>query len=210
MLKNLKISIWMTIVTTILLGVVYPFAVTALAQLIFPHQANGELIVRNGKVVGSHLIGQPFSSPGYFRSRPSAAGTGYDAGNSGGSNLGPTNKMLIDRVNGDVQKLQAENPNMPVPLDLVTTSASGLDPHISPEAAAFQTPRVARERGVTESDVRALLCTLKDVRAMALGATKRGPGVIKSGAHMPDRREMVVSSRAAKASKAGKNRLRFI
>ena len=157
MLKNLKISILMTIVTTILLCVVYPFAVTALAQLIFPHQANGELIMRDGKIVGSRLIGQPFSSPGYFRSRPSAAGSGYDAGNSGGSNLGPTNKMLIDRVNGDVQKLQGENPNMPVPIDLVTTSASGLDPHISPEAAAFQTPRVARERGMTENDVRALV-----------------------------------------------------
>ena len=157
MLKNLKISILMTIVTTILLGVVYPFAVTALAQLIFPHQANGELIIRDGKIVGSRLIGQPFSSPGYFRSRPSAAGNGYDAGNSGGSNLGPTNKMLIDRVNGDVQKLQAENPNMPVPIDLVTTSASGLDPHISPEAAAFQIPRVARERVMPENDVRALV-----------------------------------------------------
>lgn len=157
MIKNLKISILMTIVTTILLGIIYPFTVTALAQLIFPNQANGELITRDGKIVGSRLIGQPFSSPGYFRSRPSAAGTGYDAANSGGSNLGPTNKMLIDRVNGDVQKLQAENPNMAVPMDLVTTSASGLDPHISPEAAEFQIPRVARERGMTENDVRMLV-----------------------------------------------------
>jgi K+-transporting ATPase ATPase C chain len=157
MIKNLKISILMTIVTTILLGVVYPFVVTGLAQLIFPKQANGELIMQHGKIVGSRLIGQPFSSPGYFRSRPSAAGNGYDAGNSGGSNLGPTNKMLIDRVNGDVQKLQVENPSMPVPMDLVTTSGSGLDPHISPEAAAFQIPRVARERGMTENDVRALV-----------------------------------------------------
>src|ERR1700731_677915 len=157
MIKNLKISILMTIVTTILLGVIYPFTVTALAQLIFPKQANGELIVQKGKIGGSRLIGQPFFSPGYFRSRPSAAGSGYDAGNSGGSNLGPTNKMLIDRVNGDVQKLQAENPNMPVPMDLVTTSGSGLDPHISPEAAAFQIPRVARERGMTENDVRAVV-----------------------------------------------------
>jgi potassium-transporting ATPase KdpC subunit len=157
MIKNLKISILMTIVTTILLGIIYPFVVTGLAQLIFPKQANGELITQNGKIVGSRLIGQPFSSPGYFRSRPSAAGTGYDAGSSGGSNLGPTNKMLIDRVNGDVQKLQAENPTMPVPMDLLTTSGSGLDPHISPEAAAFQTPRVARERGMAENDVRALV-----------------------------------------------------
>ena len=151
MMKNLKISILMTIVTTILLGVIYPFVVTGLAQLIFPRQANGELLTKNGKIVGSRLIGQPFSSPGYFRSRPSAAGAGYDAGNSGGSNLGPTNKMLIDRVNGDVQKLQTENPNMPAPMDLVTTSGSGLDPHISPEAAAFQTPRVARERRMAEN-----------------------------------------------------------
>jgi len=157
MMKNLKISILMTIVTTLLLGIVYPFVVTGLAQLIFPKQANGGLITQDGKIVGSRLIGQPFSSPGYFRSRPSAAGNGYDAGNSSGSNLGPTNKMLIDRVNGDVQKLQAENPNMPVPMDLITTSGSGLDPHISPEAAAFQTPRVARERSMTETDVRALI-----------------------------------------------------
>ncbi len=157
MIKNLKIAVLMTIVTTILLGVVYPFVVTGLAQLIFPKQANGELITLNGKIVGSRLIGQPFSSPGYFRSRPSAAGKGYDAGNSGGSNLGPTNKMLIDRVNGDVQKLQAENPNAQVPMDLVTTSASGLDPHISPEAAEFQIPRVARERSMVENDVRALV-----------------------------------------------------
>lgn len=147
----------MTIVTTLLLGVVYPSVVTGLAQLIFPRQANGDLITVNGKVVGSRLIGQAFSSPGYFRSRPSAAGNGYDAGNSGGSNLGPTNKMLIDRVNGDVQKLQAENPNLTVPMDLVTTSGSGLDPHISPEAAAFQTPRVARERNMSESDVARLV-----------------------------------------------------
>jgi potassium-transporting ATPase KdpC subunit len=157
MKKNFMISIWMTIVTTLLLGIVYPFAVTGLAQLIFPKQANGSLITKNGTVVGSHLIGQSFSSPGYFRSRPSAAGNGYDAGNSGGSNLGPTNKTLIDRVNGDVQKAQAENPKMPVPLDLVTTSASGLDPHISPEAAAFQTQRVARERNMSESDVSSIV-----------------------------------------------------
>src|SRR5467141_1592485 len=157
MMKNLKIAILMTIATTILLGVVYPFAVTALAQLIFPKQANGELIMQNGKIVGSRLIGQPFSSPGSFRSRPSAAGTGYDAGNSGGSNLGPTNKMLVDRMSGDVQKAQAENPDALVPMDLVTTSGSGLDPHISPEAAAFQVPRIARERSMSEADVSTLV-----------------------------------------------------
>jgi K+-transporting ATPase ATPase C chain len=157
MMKNLKISILITIVTTLLLGVIYPAAVTGLAQLIFPAQANGSLISVNGRIVGSRLIGQAFSSPGYFRSRPSAAGSGYDAGNSGGSNLGPTNKALIDRVNGDVQKLQAENPNMAVPMDLVTTSGSGLDPHISPAAAAFQASRVARERSMNESEVASLI-----------------------------------------------------
>ncbi|MGH9679305.1 MAG: potassium-transporting ATPase subunit KdpC [Candidatus Acidiferrales bacterium] len=157
MKKNFMISIWMAIVTTILLGIVYPFVVTGLAQMLFPAEANGSLITENGKIVGSRLIGQPFSSPGYFRSRPSAAGNGYDAGNSGGSNLGPTNKMLIDRMDGDVKKLQAENPGVPVPADLVTTSASGLDPDISPAGAAFQAPRVAKERGMTEDAVRALI-----------------------------------------------------
>src|SRR5450631_2093275 len=157
MKKNLMISLWMTIATTILLGVVYPFVVTGLAQIIFPNQANGSLITMNGKVVGSHLIGQPFSSPGYFRSRPSAAGTGYDAGNSGGSNLGPTNKMLVDRMAGDVQKAQVENPSALVPMDLVTTCGSGLDPHISPAAAAFQVPRIAHERSISQADVRVLI-----------------------------------------------------
>jgi K+-transporting ATPase ATPase C chain len=157
MMKNLKISILMTIVTALLLGIVYPFAVTALAQLIFPKQANGSLLTLNGKVVGSSLIGQPFSSPGYFRSRPSAAGTGYDASASGGSNLGPTNKTLIDRISGDAQKLHAENPDLPVPMDLITTSGSGLDPHISPAAAAFQASRIAKERGMSEADVNNLI-----------------------------------------------------
>jgi potassium-transporting ATPase KdpC subunit len=158
MKKHFITAILMTVLTTVLLGIIYPFVVTGLAQLIFPKQANGSLITSNGKLIGSRLIGQPFSSPGYFRSRPSAAGNaGYDAGNSSGSNLGPTNKMLIDRMNGDIQKAQAENPGTPVPMDLVTTSGSGLDPHISPEAAAFQVPRIARERGMSEADVSALV-----------------------------------------------------
>jgi len=158
MKKNLIIAIWMTVLTTLLLGVVYPLAVTGLAQLFFPGEANGQLITQNGKLVGSRLIGQPFSSPGYFHSRPSAAGpAGYDAGNSGSSNLGPTNKSLVGRVNADVQKLRAENPALPVPIDLVTTSGSGLDPHISPAAAEFQIPRVARERHMSESELRALV-----------------------------------------------------
>jgi K+-transporting ATPase ATPase C chain len=166
MKKHFITSIMMTIVTTILLGLVYPFVVTGLAQVLFPRQANGDLITMNGKILGAHLIGQPFSSPGYFRSRPSAAGTGYDAANSSGSNLGPTNKMLIDRMAGDVQKAQAENPSVPVPMDLVTTSASGLDPHISPEAAAFQVPRIARERGMSEADVNTLVASHTEGRQL--------------------------------------------
>jgi K+-transporting ATPase ATPase C chain len=158
MKKNLIIAIWMTALTTVLLGIAYPLVVTGLAQILFPDRANGELISKNGRVVGSRLIGQPFSSPGYFRSRPSAAGpAGYDAANSGGSNLGPTNKSLVERVNADVQKLHAENPSVPVPADLVTASGSGLDPHISPAAAEFQVSRVARERHMSESEVRALV-----------------------------------------------------
>jgi K+-transporting ATPase ATPase C chain len=149
----------MTIVTTLLLGLLYPLAVTGLAQVIFRDKANGQLIARaDGTIIGSRIIGQPFSSPGYFRARPSVAGAaGYDAGASSGSNYGPTNQKLIARVKADLAKLQAGNPGQPVPVDLVTTSASGLDPHISPAAAAFQVPRVAQERGLTADEVRRIV-----------------------------------------------------
>jgi len=157
MKKNLLISISMTIATTILFGLIYPLIVTGLAQLIFPHKANGQLIEKDGAVVGSSIIGQGFSSPGYFHSRPSAAGNGWDAANSGGSNLGPTNQKLLDRVKGDVATAQADNPGTPVPIDLVTTSASGFDPHITPASADFQLPRVAKARGVSADEVRALV-----------------------------------------------------
>jgi K+-transporting ATPase ATPase C chain len=159
MKKNLFTAVLMTIATTVLLGILYPLLVTGLAQLIFPKQANGQLIYgKDGVVIGSQLIGQPFSGPAYFHSRPSAAGAaGYDATASGGSNLGPTNAQLITRVNGEVAKLQAENPDTPIPVDLVTTSGSGLDPDISPAAAQFQIRRVAAERKIPEAEVARLV-----------------------------------------------------
>lgn len=157
MKKNLLIALWFTLVTTVMFGVLYPLAITGLAQVLFPSRANGQLIERSGKVLGSKIIGQSFSEPGYFHSRPSSAGVGYDATSSSGSNLGPTNKTLIDRVKADVERAQAENPSAPVPVDLVTASGSGLDPEISPAAAEFQVPRVARERKIPEADVRAFV-----------------------------------------------------
>jgi potassium-transporting ATPase KdpC subunit len=159
MKKNLLISVWFTLVTTVMFGLIYPLGITGLSQLLFPRKANGQLIERNGKLVGSRIIGQAFTGAGYFHSRPSSAGTGngYDPTSSSGSNLGPTNKALLDRVNGDVQKLRAENPSVPIPIDLVTSSGSGLDPEISPAAAEFQVPRVARGRGISEQELRALV-----------------------------------------------------
>lgn len=168
-MKNLKIALLMTIVTTILLGLIYPLIITGLAQVIFRDKANGQIIARNGQLIGSRLIGQPFSSPGYFHSRPSAAGAvGYDAGASTGSNLGPTSQKLIDRVKADVEKLRAENPSQSIPADLVTTSASGLDPHISPAAAEFQLARVAWERGMNEVDLRNLVAQHSEGRTFGL------------------------------------------
>jgi K+-transporting ATPase ATPase C chain len=155
--RNLVTAALMTVVTTVLLGIIYPLAITTVAQVVFPDQANGQLVERNGTVVGSRIIGQRFAKPGYFRARPSATSTPYDAANSAGSQLGPTNKTLVDAVKTNVEAARQENPNAPVPIDLVTTSASGLDPHITPASAEFQVPRVARERGMPESDVRRIV-----------------------------------------------------
>ena len=157
MKKHLVTSILMTVITTLLLGVLYPLAVTLLAQVCFPDKANGQLIQRNGQTIGSRLIGQPFTGPRYFHSRPSAAGAGYDAANSSASNLGPTNRKLIDRIESDVSRLQSESPSAPIPIDLVTTSGSGLDPDITPAGAEFQIPRIAKERGMSEDNVRRLV-----------------------------------------------------
>ncbi len=157
MKKNLITAVLMTIATTILLGIIYPLVVTGFAQALFPKQANGQLIQKNGKIVGSSIIGQGFSGPAYFHSRPSAAGNGYDAANSNGSQFGPTNQKLIDRVKRDVAMAQADSPGALVPVDLVTASASGLDPHITPAAADFQLSRVAKERGTSVDRLRALV-----------------------------------------------------
>jgi potassium-transporting ATPase KdpC subunit len=157
MKKHLITALLMTIVTTILLGIAYPLLVTGLAHVLFPKKADGQLITRNGEAVGSRIIAQPFTGAKYFHPRPSNAGNGYDAANSGGTNYASTNKKLIDRVQSDVTAMEKDQPNQPIPVDLVTTSASGLDPEISPAAAEYQLARVAHERGVSESAVRALV-----------------------------------------------------
>jgi K+-transporting ATPase ATPase C chain len=157
MKTNLITAFLMTVAVTILLGLIYPLAVTGLAQVLFRDKANGQIISRNGEAIGSRIIAQPFTAAKYFHPRPSAAGNGYDAANSGGTNLAPTNQKLIDRVRTDAAALHSENPTQPVPVDLITTSASGLDPEISPAAAEFQIPRIARERGLTESTLHDLI-----------------------------------------------------
>ena len=158
MRKSLITSLLYTAITAVLLGIAYPLAMTALAQVLFPDQANGQLVTRNGVTVGSRIIGQPFTEPGYFHGRPSAAGAnGYDAASSGGSNYGPTNSKYIERVENDIADLQKQNPGVPVPIDLVTASGSGLDPDITPAAAEFQVSRVARERGVPQAELRKLV-----------------------------------------------------
>jgi K+-transporting ATPase ATPase C chain len=169
MIREVRPAIVMVVALTLVTGLAYPLLMTQLAEMIFPYQAQGSLLTRDGKVVGSLLIGQEFKSDRYFHGRPSATTAPdpadstktvpapYNAANSGGSNLGPTSKSLVERVQGDLEKLKKENPSAPVPIDLVTTSGSGLDPHISPEAALFQVPRVARARNMTEDRVRQLV-----------------------------------------------------
>jgi potassium-transporting ATPase KdpC subunit len=164
MKQHLIVAIRFTIVTTIVFGLLYPLGVTGLSKLFFPRQANGSLIERNGRIIGSRLIAQGFTSDKYFHPRPSGAGSGYDPTSSGGSNLGPTNQQLVNRVKQDVAKLQLENPGTPIPADMVTASGSGLDPDISPASAAFQTPRVAKARGISEDALRTVVSRHTEAR----------------------------------------------
>jgi len=168
MKKELILALRFTLVTTLVFGLIYPLGVTGLSHLLFPKQATGSLIERNGQVVGSKLIGQTFSSDKYFHSRPSAAGTGYDASASSPSNLAPTNQALVDRVKSDVAKLQQENPGTAIPADLVTASGSGLDPEISPAAADFQIPRIAKVRGISVDSLKAIVSRHTQARTFGI------------------------------------------
>lgn len=168
MIKHLRPAFVLIGLFTLLTGLIYPLGMTAVAQLVFPHQATGSLVQYRDRTVGSALIGQNFTTERYFHARPSAAGAGYDAGASSGSNLGPTSKALVKRVTADAARLQAENPYKPVPVDLVTASASGLDPDISPAAALFQAPRIAKFRHLSESAVTALIKAHTEKRQFGL------------------------------------------
>lgn len=163
-----KTSIRFAILTAILFGLAYPLFITGIAQMVFPHQANGSLILKNGQVIGSTLIAQSFTADQYFHPRPSAAGNGYDATASGGSNLAQSNTKLAQRIQSDIDRISAANGGKPVPIDMVTTSASGLDPDITPDSAYYQAPRVARARGMSESAVRALIAAHTTPRALGV------------------------------------------
>ncbi len=165
MKKNLITAVLYTVATTVLLGLIYPLVVTAVSQMLFKNKANGQLLQKNGVVIGSAILAQPFSGPQYFHPRPSAAGSnGYDASNSSATNFGPTNQKLVDRVKADVGSLQTENPGKPVPIDMVTTSGSGLDPHITPASAQFQIPRIAKARNITAEDLARLVAAHSEAR----------------------------------------------
>ena len=185
MLRQIRPAIMMIVVMTIITGLIYPLGMTGIAELVFPHQANGSLIAKDSKVIGSELIGQNFAGDKYFHARPSATTdtdpndptktvpAPYNAANSGGSNLGPTSQVLVDRIKDDTKKLQAENPSTPIPIDLVTTSASGLDPDITPAAAEFQVPRVAKARNLSPDKVRTLVADMTQDRFLGILGEKR-------------------------------------